>query len=70
LVQIPWVKRIQFCFNKGPGPLQRGYNKKKMLKMGQGHLKIFSRTTGPENLKAQVSFSYCPLSGVRLSVRL
>jgi hypothetical protein len=20
----PWVKRIQFCLNEGPGPLQRG----------------------------------------------
>jgi hypothetical protein len=37
---------IQACSNKGPGPFQRGDNKKK-VKMGWGHLKIFSRTTGP-----------------------
>jgi hypothetical protein len=35
----PWVKRIQFCSNKGPGPLQRGDNHKNE-KMGWGHLKI------------------------------
>jgi hypothetical protein len=38
--------RIQVCLNKGPGPLQRGDNHKN-VKMGWGHLKIFSRTTGP-----------------------
>jgi hypothetical protein len=43
----PWVKGIQVCSNKGPGPLQRGDNHKN-VKMGWGHLKIFSsRTTGP-----------------------
>jgi hypothetical protein len=42
----PWVKRIQVCSNKGPGPLQRGDNHKN-VKMGWVHLKIFSRTTGP-----------------------
>jgi hypothetical protein len=31
---------------KGPGPLQRGDNHKN-VKMVWGHLKIFSRTTGP-----------------------
>jgi hypothetical protein len=25
----PWVKGIQVCSNKGPGPLQRGDNHKK-----------------------------------------
>jgi hypothetical protein len=35
------VKRIQVCSNKGPGPLQRGDNHKN-VKMGWGHLKIFS----------------------------
>jgi hypothetical protein len=32
--------------NKGPCPLQRGDNHKN-VKMGWGHLKIFSRTSGP-----------------------
>jgi hypothetical protein len=41
------MKGIQFCSNKGTGPLQRGDNRKN-VKMGCGHLKIFfSRTTGP-----------------------
>jgi hypothetical protein len=40
------VKGIQFCSNKGAGPLQRGDNHKH-VKMSRGHLKIFSRTTGP-----------------------
>jgi hypothetical protein len=41
----PLVKGILNCSNKGPGPLQRGYNHK----MGWGHLKTFSsRTTEPE----------------------
>jgi hypothetical protein len=40
------VKGIQFYSNKGPGPFQRGDNHKN-VKMGLGHLKIFSRTTGP-----------------------
>jgi hypothetical protein len=41
-----WVKGIQVCSIKGPGPLQREDNHKN-VKMGWGHLKIFSRTTGP-----------------------
>jgi hypothetical protein len=41
---FPWVKGIQVCSNKGPG-LVRGDNYKN-VKMGWGHLKIFSRTTG------------------------
>jgi hypothetical protein len=36
------VKGIQVCSNKGSGPLQRGDNHKN-VKMGWGHLKIFSR---------------------------
>jgi hypothetical protein len=41
------VKGIQFCSNKGPGPLQRGDNLKN-VKLGWGHLKIFfCRTTWP-----------------------
>jgi hypothetical protein len=46
----PWVKGIQVCSNKGPGPLQRGDNHKN-AKMGWGHLKIlFLRTMKPEKL--------------------
>ena len=42
-----WVKGIQVCSNKWPGPLQRGDNHKN-VKMGWGHLKIFfSRITWP-----------------------
>jgi hypothetical protein len=42
-----WVKGIQVCSNKGPGPLQMGDNHKN-VKMRWGHLKKnFSRTTGP-----------------------
>jgi hypothetical protein len=44
------VKGIQICTNKGPGPLQRGDNHKN-AKIGWGHLKIFSRTTGPISTK-------------------
>jgi hypothetical protein len=40
------MKRIQVWSNKGPGLFQRGDNHKN-VKMGWGHLKIFSRTTGP-----------------------
>jgi hypothetical protein len=46
-INYSWVKGIQVCSNKGPGPLQRGDNHKN-VKMGWGHLKVFfSRTTGP-----------------------
>jgi hypothetical protein len=45
---LPWMKGILNCLNKGPGLLQRGDNYKNK-KMGWGHLKIFfSRTTEPE----------------------
>jgi hypothetical protein len=45
-----WVKGIQVCSNKGPGPLQMGDNRKN-VKMGWGHLKIlFLRTMKPEKL--------------------
>jgi hypothetical protein len=40
------MKGNEVCSNKGPGPLQRGDNHKN-VKMGWGHLKIFSRTIGP-----------------------
>jgi hypothetical protein len=41
------MKEIQVCSDKRPGPLQRGNNHKN-VKIGLGHLKIFSsRTTGP-----------------------
>jgi hypothetical protein len=40
------VKGIQVSSNKGPVPLQTGDNHKN-VKIGWGHLKIFSRTTGP-----------------------
>jgi hypothetical protein len=44
-INHPWVNGILNSLNKGPGPLQRGDNRK----MGWGHLKIFfSRTTEPE----------------------
>jgi hypothetical protein len=43
-------KDIVNCSNYlGPGPLQRGDNHKD-AKMGWSHLKIFSRTTEPEEL--------------------
>jgi hypothetical protein len=29
VTNYPWVKGIQLCSNKGPGPLQRGDNHKK-----------------------------------------
>jgi hypothetical protein len=42
------VKGIQVCSNKGPGHLLRGdTGNHKNVKMGWGHLKIFSRTKGP-----------------------
>jgi hypothetical protein len=44
-----WVKGIQVCSIKGPGPLQRGDNHKN-IKMGWGNLKIFLRTMKPEKL--------------------
>jgi hypothetical protein len=37
----PWMKGVRLC----SGPLQRGDNHKN-IKIGWGHLKIFSRTTG------------------------
>jgi hypothetical protein len=43
----PYLKGIQVCSNKGPGPLQRGDNHKN-VKIGCCHLKIFfSRTNWP-----------------------
>jgi hypothetical protein len=47
ITNYQWVKGIQICSNKGPGPFQRG-DIYKNVKMGTwGHLKIFSRTTWP-----------------------
>jgi hypothetical protein len=48
----PWVKGIQVCWNKGPGPFQRGDIITKMKKkMGCGYFKIlFLRTMKPEKL--------------------
>jgi hypothetical protein len=43
------VKRIKFCSKEGPGPLQR-VNNHRNAKMGWDHLKMFSRTTEPEEL--------------------
>jgi hypothetical protein len=40
------MKENQVCLNIWQGPLQWGDNHKN-VKMGWGHLKIFSRTTGP-----------------------
>jgi hypothetical protein len=66
------LKRIQVCSNDGPG-FQRGDNHKN-VKMGWGHLKIFSRTTGPiltrlgtnhpsrEGIKVCSEEGYCPSS--------
>jgi hypothetical protein len=42
----PWIKGIQIYSNKGPVPFQRGNNHNN-VKMRWGHLKIFSKTTGP-----------------------
>jgi hypothetical protein len=41
------------CSNNWPDPFQRGY----YYKMRQGHLKIFSRTTKPEELKFTLKLS-------------
>jgi hypothetical protein len=42
-----WVKGILNCSNKGSDPLQRRNNHKN-AKMRWGHLKIFLKTTEPE----------------------
>jgi hypothetical protein len=42
-------KGILNCSNKGQGPPQRGDNLKH-VKMGWGHLKMFSRTTESESV--------------------
>jgi hypothetical protein len=48
----PWVKGIQVCSNKGPGPSQREDTcNHKNAKMGWGHLKVFSRTMGTEKVQ-------------------
>jgi hypothetical protein len=60
----PQIKGIQvFFLNKGPGPLQRGDNHKNM-KMGWGHLKIFTRTTWP--MLSRLSTNH-PWGGIQVS---
>jgi hypothetical protein len=46
----PWLNKIQNGSNKGPDPLQKGDNHKNAKKRW-GHLKIFSRTTDPEEVR-------------------
>jgi hypothetical protein len=50
LIKISLGKGNSSLFNKGPGLSQSGDNHKN-VKIGWGHLKIFSRTTQPEKLK-------------------
>jgi hypothetical protein len=38
-INHPWVKRILNCSYKGPGPVQRGDNLKKICKNGVGSFK-------------------------------
>jgi hypothetical protein len=45
----PWIKRIQNCSNKGPHPFQSEDYNYKNAKIWCGLLKIFLRTTEPEN---------------------
>jgi hypothetical protein len=61
----PWMKGNQICYNKGPGSLQRGDNHKKVKKMGWGHLKIFSRTTG--SILARLSTNHPWVKGIQVS---
>jgi hypothetical protein len=44
----PWVKRIKDCSKDGPGSFPRGDIQRNAKKWD--HLKIFSRTTEPEEL--------------------
>jgi hypothetical protein len=47
----PCMKGINVCETKiGPGPHQRVDNHKINANIGWSKLKIFSRTTGPENI--------------------
>jgi hypothetical protein len=55
------VKGIQVSSNKGSGPLQRGDNHKN-VKMGWGHLKIFSITTGP--ILTRLGTNYSLVKGI------
>jgi hypothetical protein len=57
------VNGIQVCSNKGPGPLQRGDNHKN-VKMGWGHLKIFSRTIGP--ILTKLGTNYPWMKGIQI----
>jgi hypothetical protein len=56
------VKGIQVCTNKGPGPFQRGDNHKN-VKIGWGHLKIFSRATGP--ILSRLATNYSWVKGIQ-----
>ena len=69
------MKGIQVCSIKGPGPLQRGDNRKN-VKIGWGHLKIFFyRTTGPNLTRLGTNHSWvkgiqvCSKEGGSLSPR-
>jgi hypothetical protein len=57
------VKGIQVCSNKGPGPLQKGDNHR-FVKMGWGHLKIFSRTIGP--ILTRLGTNYPWVKGIKI----
>jgi hypothetical protein len=65
------VKGIQVCSNKGPVPLQRGDNHKN-IEMGQGHLIIFSRITGPITTRVGINhpwgrgFKFVQMKGIAL----
>jgi hypothetical protein len=48
------VKGIQVYSNEEPGPLLRGDNHKN-VKMGWGHLKIFSKTTWPNLTRLNIN---------------
>jgi hypothetical protein len=48
--KYPWVKEIQNCSNKEQYTSQRRDNTKN-IKIGQNHLKVFSRTMKPEKLR-------------------
>jgi hypothetical protein len=48
---------MQVSSNKGPVPLQMGDNHKN-VKIGWGHLKIFSRTKGPILIRLGTNHSW------------
>jgi hypothetical protein len=57
------VKGIQVCSNKGPSHLQRG-GKHTNLKMGWGHLTIFSRMTEP--ISTELGTNYTWVKGIQV----